>query len=247
MASGVPKTSFGMVAAAFGLFAGFASLVVILGGAVLTFRLRSRGLQPEGVVAVLPRELLISVGLSVVIQLALFFLVLLPGFVWEQLRIEVAIAGACAAAILLAYPFLRIAAGYDLVLLAAAWAVTAFILSAFIVWGRRKWVSTNQAIPIISLVIVGLAAFIPWRTVFEWRSGKGLDALVCLVGQGGLNKKEPFVGGFDGLYIGENDNNVYIGEKRRSEGAARIAEIPRNEVGVVLVGEKADQESCENQ
>ena len=53
-----------MVAAAFGLFAGLASLVVILGGAVLSLRLRSQGLPADAVVAVLPREFLISVGLG---------------------------------------------------------------------------------------------------------------------------------------------------------------------------------------
>ena len=40
------------------------TLVVILGGAVLSLRLRSQGLPADAVVAVLPREFLISVGLG---------------------------------------------------------------------------------------------------------------------------------------------------------------------------------------
>jgi hypothetical protein len=236
-----PKTSFGVVAATFGLFAGFASLVVILGGAVLTFRLRTQGLPADAVVTALPREFLISVGLGVTFQLVAFLLVLLPSFVWQS--VELAIAAAWGAAILLAYPFLRIVSGYDWLLLAVAWIAAGFIFTGFILWGRRKWSATRETVPIVSLLIVGLAVFIPWRAVFEWRSAGELEALVCLVGQGGIEEK--FVGRVDGLFIGENDNSVYIGEKSPEKNIdPRIAQIPRGEIGLVLIGENADDERC---
>ena len=238
------KTPLGMVAAAFGLFAGLASLVVILGGAVLSWRLRSQGLPADAVVSVLPREFLISVGLGVTVQLVVFLLVLLPGFVWQGAG--VARAAAWAGAALLAYPFLRIASGYDWLLLGAAWLVTAFILYGFILWGRRKWGSTRETLPIVSLVIVGLAFFIPWRAAFEWRSAPGLDALVCLVGSEGFAGEFP-VGWADGVLIGENNNYIYIGQKKRSGGRdPQIAQIPREHIGIVVVGEDADLQEGED-
>jgi hypothetical protein len=243
MASELPKTSFGIIAAVFGLFAGFASLVVILGGAVFAFRLRTRGLPADAVVTALPREFLISVGLGVTLQLVAFLLVLLSGFVSQG--VELAIAAAWGAAILLAYPFLRIVAGYWWLLLAAAWAATSLILSGFILWGRRKWGPTRETLPIVGLVLVGLAVFIPWRAVFEWRSAAGLDSLVCLVGQGGISENKHYVGKVDGLFIGENDNSVYIGQKHPQKGAdPLIAQIPRKQIGLVLIGKNADKESC---
>jgi len=98
----------------------------------------------------------------------------------------------------------------------------------------------------VSLLIVGLAVFIPWRAVFEWRSAAGLDALVCLVGQGGITEDKPFVGRVDGLFIGENDNSVYIGEKNppAKNIDPRIVQVPREEIGLVLIGENADEENC---
>jgi hypothetical protein len=244
MASEAPKTALGMVAVVFGLFAGLASLVVILGGSVLAFRLRTQGLPADAVVAVLPREFLISVGLGVTIQLVAFLLALLLGFVWQ--RVDMAMAAAWVGATLLAYPFLRIATGYGWLLLVAAWVATAFVLSGFILWGHRKWGSTREALPIVSLIIVGLVVFVPWRGLFEWRSAEGLDALVCVVGEGGITEAKPFVGGINGLFIGENENSVYIGEKHPSGGLdPRIAEVPRVLVGLVLIGENADEETCE--
>ena len=172
------------------------------------------------------------------VQLVVFLLVLLPGFVWQGAG--VARAAAWAGAALLAYPFLRIASGYDWLLLGAAWLVTAFILYGFILWGRRKWGSTRETLPMVSLVIVGLAFFIPWRTAFEWRSAPGLDALVCLVGSEGFAGEFP-VGWADGVLIGENNNYIYIGQKKRSGGRdPQIAQIPREHIGIVVVGEDAD-------
>ena len=95
-------------------------------------------------------------------------------------------------------------------------------------------------LPMVSLVIVGLAFFIPGVPPSEWRSAPGLDALVCLVGSEGFAGEFP-VGWADGVLIGENNNYIYIGQKKRSGGRdPQIAQIPREHIGIVVVGEDAD-------
>jgi hypothetical protein len=236
MAAKDTKTPVGMVTAAFGLFTGLASLVLFLGAFTLTWRLRTQGLPAEAVVAVLPREFLISVGVGVTVQLVAFLLALSPAFVWSRVTL-VAVASASAGATALAYPFLRIAAGSEWFLLVAAWFVTAIILTGVILWGRSKWGPSRETLPIVILVSVSLLAFGTWRAVFEWQSAQGLGVLVCGKDVGDQA---------NGLFIGENDNSLYIGEKNPPRGGSpRVAEIPRDSIAVVLIGENADEEACQ--
>ena len=46
----------------------------------------------------------------------------------------------------------------------------------------------------------------------------------------------------DGLFIGENDEGIYIGEDR--EESPRIAQIPRSEVVRMFLGEGASGATC---
>ena len=67
----------------FGLFAGIALLVYVLGGVILLLRLQTRELRAEVVVATLPREFLVSVGLAALFQFFLFLGLLLLTFVQQ--------------------------------------------------------------------------------------------------------------------------------------------------------------------
>jgi hypothetical protein len=238
MAAEDSKTPVGMVAAAFGLFTGLASLVLFLGAFTLTWRLRTQGLPAEAVVAVLPREFLISVGVGVTIQLVAFLLAVSPAFVWTRVAL-VAVVSALTGASVLAWPFLRIAAGAEWFLLAGAWIVTAIILTGCILGVRRKWGASREPLPIVILVSVGLLAFGAWRAVFESQSAQGLGALLCGKAVGDQA---------NGLFIGENETSFYIGERHPENGGSpRVAEIPRESIAVVLIGENADERKCEEE
>ena len=226
------KTPLGMVAAAFGLFAGLASLVVILGGAVLSLRFAEPGLPADAVVAVLPREFLISVGLGVTVQLVVFLLVLLPGFVWQGAG--VARAAAWAGAALLAYPFLRIRFWVRLVASGRSLACDRLYPLWLHTLGPPQMGFNGETLPMVSLVIVEQARSSSPGVPPSVAVCPGLDALVCLVGSG-------FAGG---LRLGRRSphrrkQQLHLHRPKETVGGRdpQIAQIPREHIGTPVVVE----------
>src|SRR6266576_4138647 len=71
------------VLGACGTFAALAAAIYVFGGIVLLLRLETKGLRGEVVVASLPREFLVSVGLAVLLQLLFLVLILLGAFIQQ--------------------------------------------------------------------------------------------------------------------------------------------------------------------
>jgi hypothetical protein len=85
------------------------------------------------------------------------------------------------------------------------------------------------------LVLLALLIFIPWRVALEASSIKALDVRVCTANPSAV---------IGGLFIGENDNSVFVGELPKDGEPPRIAEIPRTEVTRFYLGTKALDTPC---
>jgi hypothetical protein len=222
------------ITAVFGLFAGLATLLTVLGGVALTVRFRSSGLPTEAIAGGLPTSFFLSIGLDVTLQLLIFAGLVAVAVVRPGLS---RVIYAFLAAGVLAYPFTRTVTGSEWV-----WLTVAAFLSAFVVWryarklGRRPWPGDGWrrivALLATSSAAILLALFVSLRFYFEWKAVDVLDAKACLAG----NKEEA------GLFIGENDSSVFIGVT--SPGPARITEIPRDDVKRVFIGDGVKDVSC---
>ncbi len=186
----------------------------------------------------MPREFLVSVGLAVLLQFIIVIALLLAP-AWRprrQVTRTVLIYGsAILATAALAYPLGRWIGWWDwwllLVFVGAIATFGAFLLllaSAFASGDADRLRSG------VVVILVAFAIFVPWRVALEWFSLEGLDVRVCLMGQE--------AGALDGLFIGENETSVYIGETDTDQ--PRIAEIPRGEVERVYLGKGAQDVTC---
>lgn len=212
-----------------GLAAVFAGSVYVLGGAVLSLRLTFRRVPADVVVAGIPREFLISIGLAVTLQLLMYIGIFAfvfrsaPKRLWTRRLILVALL----AAAVLAYPLARSAEGStELTLIAITWASTALLLFLLV---RRVVVRSSGRTRLAlgaSLLLTVTPMFVAWRIAHEYQASKVLDAAVC-----GTDHEQLA----EGLFIGENDTRVYIGEKTSGQ-PARIAEIPRDRILVLVIG-----------
>jgi hypothetical protein len=82
------------------------------------------------------------------------------------------------------------------------------------------------------LTVLAFIIFIPWRAALEAASVAALDTKVCTTAPTDEIK---------GLYIGANNDRVYLGE---TGDVHRIAEIPRNQITRVYVGKGAQNLAC---
>jgi hypothetical protein len=238
------------VLAAFGTFAAFVAAIYVFGGCVLYLRLQIRGLRTDAVVSSLPREFLISVGLSVLVQLVPYLLLLLGAYIQEARLpldgdhpnwanvLRASLVGA--ATLILALPTLRWI-GWDRWpwLLVAFWladataAVLWLILERFVnKCGRLRFKNRSLRVKAGLLTLIAFLIFVPWRVALERASIDSLSALVCTTDSSNNTI---------GLFIGANGERVYIGEKLKPH---RIAEIPRSEIKRLYIGASAEEVPC---
>lgn len=222
-----------VLAGVFGLFAGLVALVYVFGGIALLLRLQLKGLRAEVVVATLPREFLVSVGLAVLLQFIIVVAFLLVAFGPREERSAVIVLSTTFATAALAYPLMRWIGWWDwwLLLVFAAAIATWFALRLLL----REILESPDKNSLRGACIVTLCAFlifIPWRAALEWFSLEGLDVTVCTTSSES----------FDGLFIGENESSVYVGETGAE--SPRIVEIPRTEIRRVFLGKGARDITC---
>ena len=189
------------------------------------------------VVATLPREFLVSVGLAVLLQLIIVVAFLLVAL-WptrEGTRRAVILLSATLATAALAFPLARWIGWWDwwLLLVFGAAIATWFGLGSLLT--RILDVPVENTLRRAGLVILSaFLIFVPWRMALEWFSLEGLDVNVCTTGTPSES--------FEGLFIGENESSVYVGE---TEGdSPRIAEIPRTEIRRIFLGKGARDIAC---
>jgi len=117
--------------------------------------------------------------------------------------------------------------------------------TAVALWFLLAWItdSGESARPLLRraglLTLVAFLIFLPWRWALEVASIEALEVLVC------TSEKPPEASGkpsIAGLYIGENDSSVYIGEDTKD--SPRIAEIPRDQITRFFLGKNAKEASC---
>jgi hypothetical protein len=215
-----------MATAVFGLFAGFASLIIVLGGAVLTLRLWWRELPTEPIAGGLPTRLLLSVGLDVALQLLIFggfaALTLMASRRARQARRLVVFAAASVAAFVLVYPFLRTVDDRALAVVIVAGIGTALVGSVLVAtFATRPWW-------LLAAVVV---VFLAWRIPFEFTAAEVLDAKACT-----LTGTETM-----GLFVGESDRAVFIGVEGE---APHIVEIPATQIYRLFIGEDLGEARC---
>ncbi len=246
------------VGQAVGLLAGAVGLVYMVGGAVLALRLFIEDLPSRTIVAQLPRDLLVSVGLAQIVLPGIAIAALyaavrtLVGAMpppkrlvdqWDEPSvrgwIELAAASAVPALAITAYGAARVPRvqlEWDL-----AWLLpVAMLLSMLIVLValrmrarlaaayRSSW---NERRPIVWMTLVVWLAALPACLVFAGTFPL-LDAKVCTT-----SGSE-----WTGLLIGETNQRIYIGE---SSGAKRqVISLPLTQVTATFIGGSAGAERC---
>jgi hypothetical protein len=246
------------VGQAVGLLAGAVGLVYMVGGAVLALRLFIEDLPSRTIVAQLPRDLLVSVGLAQIVLPGIAIAALYAAVrtllgaappprrlvdQWDQpsLRgwIELAAASAVPALAITAYGVLRVPRvqrEWDLVwllpvalLLAMLLVLLALRLRAGLAAAHRnEW---NARRPIVSMALVIWLAVLPACLVFAGTFPL-LDAKVCTTSSAERT----------GLLIGETNQRIYIGES--SGPKRRVISIPLTQVTETFIGGDADSEDC---
>ena len=241
-----------------GLLAGAVGLVYMVGGAALALRLFIEDLPSRTIVAQLPRDLLVSVGLAQIVLPGITIAALYAAFriivgamptprrlvdQWAEPSLrgwtELAAASAVPSLAITAYCALRVPRvqlEWDL-----AWLLPlAFLLSMLIVLvalrlrarlaaaHRSEW---NERRPIVWMTLVVWLAVLPACLVFAGTFPL-LDAKVCTTS--GSERT--------GLLIGETNQRIYIGE---SSGAKRrVISLPLTQVKETFIGGDADLERC---
>lgn len=255
----------------FGLFAGFVTLLYAVGGGVLVLRLFLEDLPSLTVVGQLPRELLISIGLTQIVLPALATGAayatarLLAGAsapqprrlvdqwnehswpAWSEL-VGVSALTALALTLLGAAPALvreGLTRKLDW-LLAVALLVTLLVVLVALqlraVLATRERDRWNTLRPTAWMSLIVAFAFLPACVVFAGTFHL-LDAKVCTTSQGQGGGE--LIGETSGVLIGETGDRVYIGEVNGgTDRPRRVVSIPLGQVKEVLIGGEASEQSC---
>ncbi len=234
----------------FALLAGVATLVYVSGGAILSLRLDRNGLASEAVVSNLPREFLISIGLTEVVLplllvgvslVALMFLLVNVTNMEEAGRALTDWKGARQSErVMLVLAFgLLFAGGIVLAVrqFESSWQALAFVpatVSVLFVGGqvvRNRFERRLASLGAVAWTGVLLAGCLtPWLVAVAQDRHHLLRATVCDV-----DGNET-----DGSLIGETADRIYVGESRREAAAQgrkpRIKVIPRARLTEVFIG-----------
>jgi hypothetical protein len=233
-----------------GLLAGLTTLVYVGGGAVLAMRLDAKHFAPGSVVSNLPREFLISIGLTEVVLPLLIAAAILTAVVFVLVRftnVEYA-AGALGdwqhashrqrvglvIGILVLTVGGAVAAGliFDHHVLAVLFALVTSTL--FFIGGAFQRQHYGPQIGSFAAVawtgVLFSLCFTPWVVAFQQRQ-KLLKATACSTDGTRI----------DGFLIGETSDRIYIGEDHKAgpKLKARIDAIPRDPVRLLYIGEEA--------
>jgi hypothetical protein len=233
--------------------AAFVGLVYLLGAGVLWIRLAREGLPTEAVITSLPRELLLSVGLRSILLPALVYsglgvLVLIlvewrtpigkdPGFfggfgeALMRLRLLAFVSAGSLVGLIIAgvaaVVLSRIGFGVAPALGWLLGGLVVILVSAAIAM-RRNWKGgwepeTLRVFVGIALLAAGVATLA--RLSVEIASPQFEQISVCARNPDGV---------FQGLFIGETGNGVYLGDVGRES----VVEIPRDRLKTVWFGLK---------
>lgn len=246
------------VGQAVGLLAGAVGLVYAVGGAVLALRLFIEDLPSRTIVAQLPRDLLVSVGLAQVVLPGLAIAALYAAF--RTLRgaspppkhlvdqwiepsargwLELVAASAVPALVITAYSALRVPRvqlEWDLAWLLPLTMLLSMLIILVALRLRATLAATyrdtwNERRPILWMTLVVWLAAVPACLVFAGTFPL-LDAKVCTTS--GAERT--------GLLIGETSQRIYIGE---SSGAKRqVISLPLTQVKETFIGGDAFFERC---
>ena len=236
----------GFLPAAVGLLAALSTIVYISGGALLIVRFKAKDLPVEAVVASLPRQLLISIGLTeVVLPLALviagafavLYALLIPGVErlgnpledWQRATpaqqtafVAFALSVAAGGAALTALVF-----GTDPRTVGAALAtvVTFFVFGRVI--RRRERGRPRSFAAIAWTAVLAAVCLTPWFVALAERRQELLRVRVCTID--GRQR--------DGVLIADTTERVYLGEDRAATNERpHIAVIPSARVQQVFIG-----------
>lgn len=231
----------------FGLFAGIAVLIYVLGGVVLFARLSFSDLPNEAVFAQLPREFLITIGIGQV---------LIPA------------CGVMAAHALARLLWLRAEADnrYPVVTAGVAWLIS----MAVIVYAATRsggpgdpfagdpgfWLATAGLLAVAIALVLVLRHFhaigrLPGRLQQTWLTltfAYGLVAMIVATAVAAtfplLEARACFSAGFaeNGLLVGQGTQRVFLGELRPSN--PRIVSLPASEIEELFIGHRSDGESA---
>jgi hypothetical protein len=215
-------------------------LVYVAGAGILWVRLRFEGLPTDAVVASLPRELLVAIGLrSLVAPTILLSLVAALVLVVERKarspeQADVATVTFTEATITL------ISAAVSVVLLqvlqdpeayAVPWAAAVAIVALSSAYVGRRFGSRLTGITPILLAAFGIALLSALvRFGLEAHNPQLERVRVCVTDV----KKT-----YDGLFIGETSDRVYVGEADDD-----VVEIPRSRVGEIVIGAHSEAAEC---
>ena len=240
----------------FGLFAGFATIIYVAGGFVLALRMFVYHLPALAVVGQLPKEFLISMGISQV---------LLPSALIAALYVLYRLGKGSEAAPPTVTPWSQKTATQKLSLfaneLAIAASTLALAVSVAIVrigWDRRLLILLVALL--VTLVVVWAGLEVRARIVVEyggdWNGAKPIARMAAVValcaippsvatsGLVPLSDAQICAAGgihYKGLFIGETSSRVYVGENVRP---ARIVSVPIAEVEELFLGEDAVSIAC---
>lgn len=209
---------------------GLAAFVYLTGGAVLWARLRAVGLPADTVVAVLPRELLVSTGLRTVVvpTVVLSGVALVSFFIWSLwaerpgwfflagLGLVIVVGGVGGGLI-----------GFALASESKTWwfgwtvGVGLALLVGFLAGGPSSLQRPGMSLLVLVLAVGVISAVV--RFIVELRVPRLDSAVVCVKADATA---------YTGLLIGETDDAVYLGQRTKK----RVVAVPRDRIAVLWIG-----------
>ena len=114
-------------------------------------------------------------------------------------------------------------------------------------WLVLRWITGNNNSTLLKAVLLTLVAFvifIPWRIALEAASLEGLEVAICPKTDSSSQPSPQPVDAFTGIFIGENDTTVYIGEEETETKSPLIAEYPRDQIKRLVLGKDAKNIDC---
>ncbi len=227
----------------FGLAAGFIALVYAAGGGVLALRLYLSDLPSRTVVGQLPRDLLISAGLSQIVLpafgVAAIYVIarLLPGNLPPPTRLvdEWGNVTSDWHKLLSSLPFTFLVTLIVVLValnLRARLALRARRAAATDEVVRERW---NERSAMVRMTLVVALASLPFCVVFAGTINL-LDTRVCITSGSHVQH-------VDGVLIGETTNRTYIGENG-DQPPLHVLAIPQSQIIETIIGGKAKRPKC---
>ncbi len=230
----------------FGLFAGIAAAVYILGGAVLSMRLSFENLPGEAAFGQLPRDFLLTIGMAQVLLPAVIVAGLHAAYrVLVRPRSMSGLAGTVAGSVLW------------LALLGVALAIRGNRNGRLSLDGNTAfWVGACVAL----VIAVAIAAAVRWRYSkgdLRWRGGPDWLTLTFVYGAAAMIAATFVAATFpllearacmerfaeNGDLVGQSNDRIFLGENTPYD--RRIASLPAGSVQELFIGPRAGEAECD--